>query len=1754
MRVRVDADLDHQKMKQERQNRRLERPSKAVKTDWPRSSQSHVHDPGGPYVQVASGSRNENDNQASEDLPSTVDLARSFLETEPREEKAELQASIANSQHLDQSRISSEHEDTGIGNTLSLPTFLADFLKGVGDRTQLRIQDVELDLILRVDRSSDTPSGSGPSDRPEPVTLRVTIEEIRIDGVTIQEQDIAGSNTNSAQKLNSQEARHLTLSNMDIKVISEASLFADLSKSVTPSSPEAYHTTSTAKLHSISRPVSNSTSSTDHGLVGSSSRVEQRAGDSQCLDSDIRSNGREEAPVATSQEQAKTQRSLRHHLLSSGHEHNDIAPGYSSEEFDVDVNEPLVDSETLPASLLYSDPTSYIESSHSPRKSYHRHLGRNLAGVTSNPAIDSHHEVDSYHPSFPENFQNLGASQVRKSSTDGASWFPPPISDRSSPDLESLAESKIFTHEEASMYMSAISHPPDTREDRGISVPGDWDLSGSDLGEEDIVSTPPKGPVVSSKSNLSDDEQSSQKSVPRTEFNLPMRENHSCNQNSMASQSRLDRGKSTILQTETEAFVTPSKEESKSSQGSEMSSAGSSGALAVFKRVINIDRIAGVLPLETRLQELNTKTPEQRVTAISQRIPGGFGQISEVVETESLGAANEATNPQENDRISPPYSIIIGEVQILGDVGLTRLMILVIQRLNALNRPNIAGVKNEETTKSSTTQAKRVDFTIQKVSWKFLDAVKETPISIPKEDLLRKSPNTLSENSEVLLRSSMENLHAAFDNSGISKVTKVSVGKFSFGHRSDEILSFDSGLKMRESTRDVLAPVDNDIVLTITQGRHLLTVDLTTLPVHIVLDLRRLDETFGWFGGFSSMLGLGNSMMSTMTVVDVQPKTTSSGKVTRGVHFESPKSDQPFVASSNHTQNKVTARIGGFVFDLQGTQSSLRLESTAMKIVNRAEGLGLQVDRLRFSGPYLNKGVSETSISAQLQNLRVEYLSTPKEVDLARLLALLSPSNDKDTRDDDILLETLLRQRRQGAVVRATIESLDGHISKSDDLELIPQLAEELKKLSTVAKYLPEDDRPGMLMIGLVKDLHLTIALDKDFGVASLAAKNVEVAHVTFPTLVALGIHSLHLHRNDTEELIGTALPSEISAEYNLPTVMARFVGNEIEPTAKFKIRNLRFEYHVSAFMAIMGMDGDSGTDAIITEMISSVNTIKSFHNTHVSPPKFSNQSSTSSESTGFPSKTLMLDVSVRDSTIGLNPHNSSSKGLLVFTDTHLMVSRPRAEETNLILEIKKASIMLIDNVDQIISLSDITTERRPPGHQWSQTEILADMGFVSVGQISAARVTVQVESANAEYGKAVDVEIRDDLFVLETCADSTQTLQTIVNGLKLPTPPSNERKYMTEVVPIEDMLASFTGDAFESPESQTEGSELPLELDEGDMVDDEVPQNLEFVSSFYNPDPDAAYDGIADSMLDDDLESLASPSSVREIGDRNLLESFQDRAQVAPGNVPLDFQEDHFGASSAIGGRTHGANTERNTFGLNEEYHLQGVLLRLRVRDVHIIWNLFDGYDWEVTRSAISQAVEEVQNKATERLATDKRNSFDLDQEEESVIGDFLFNSIYIGVPASRDPKELIRQVNRNLDDLVSESESYATSTSSGSPSRQGNLPRHKSRKLRLNRSRYHKMTFELKGVSIDMMAFPPSSGPTQSSIDIRVQDLEIFDHVPTSTWKKFATYMHDAGERQSGTSMVHIEVTNVKPVPHLAASEIVLKVVSARYPESKS
>ena len=241
------------------------RHSKGIKADRPRSTQTRVHDPGGPPPYRPSNKDINDDEELSEHLPTTDDLAKSFLQTEPKEKKAELEAAIAQSQYLDQSQTASEYSDDssdlGVGNAISLPGFLADFLKSVGDRIQVKIQDVALDLNLKVDLPSQSSAGSDSSDGSELVTIRLSVEDIALNGVTSLPATRGGDNIPLTSGADVHEIRRVTINNLQAMLISEASMFANLARSTGPASPETTHASTMGR--SASKPSRSSTSNTE---------------------------------------------------------------------------------------------------------------------------------------------------------------------------------------------------------------------------------------------------------------------------------------------------------------------------------------------------------------------------------------------------------------------------------------------------------------------------------------------------------------------------------------------------------------------------------------------------------------------------------------------------------------------------------------------------------------------------------------------------------------------------------------------------------------------------------------------------------------------------------------------------------------------------------------------------------------------------------------------------------------------------------------------------------------------------------------------------------------------------------------------------------------------------------------------------------------------------------------------------------------------------------------------------------------------------------------------------------------------------------------------------------------------------------------------------------------------------------------------------------------------------------------------------
>jgi autophagy-related protein 2 len=1640
--------------------------------------------------------------------------------------------------HRSSASISDDEEELGLGNEgVSLPGFVAAFLKGVAERLQVRVENVSIRVDMETKQEGVVKRE--PENKPDIVTGLLTVREVSVGAVS--------SSTSSPEEENHSRNRNrpIVISDINMALISEPIVFSNYSRFAPPASPSTPAQPKSSEPSSrISSPLPGHASDADSVLAMTRSTILERPQESSVEDIGESGVGRMEGSAYTNDGRFSD-------ADSDGENRSDGNLEDSQQFLDDDklldnpayldsvIDSQLHDDDLEPPEDLVPQDERFPPSSDTPRPQSpetHTHLKTSLLDIdTDHSAPFSHYGDGSFMDRSPQSSQpNLETDHVTRDVSHGASSFSGSLPSRENSDRQTappseagsvgssdsanggeLSESKLFSNEEAqSMYMSAISHG--SSRSFVPNIPGAWDLPESTVVRD-----------VRARTQLTDAPGADQDVQDETSISTPK-----------LTASNL---------TEKRSFGDQSESPSEA-RGPDLTQLppALSKLSNVAKRFLSIDRITITIPVDE-----DRHAPDETVRSADKKsasdsvkdsaMASGLSSAeSELLSSTMYASArlrsdsiNSATSFEGSVPRSPPrqakadhdltsksqpneIAVEISSIDIRFDNAIGWLVVKAGQRvLHAFGDGGEVAIGNPA---AQSVQARHsLTLTLHKFCVKYVDHIPGQTYALDDYDPHSSSPFGLP-HEDVILRATASGLTARYlaDNN----VTKLGldVSKFVFGFASDDLITFSESLKMRESTRDVLSPVNGDISLSLTKSSDSANLIITTLPLRLHLNVQRLEEVFGRVGGLSTILELGNSISS---VSNGKNMKKDSPRRARGVHFESSPPPGIKLQAKPQLSWKVNARVGGIVFDVAGETHYLRLKTTAVKVVSRFEGIGVQIDKAKLSGPLPLDDSRDAPAKINLSNIRVEFLYSPKEPDLDRLLAIITPSKDKYDEDDDIMLDTLFRQRRQGSVLRTTVAGAKIVVSRTTDLESLSQLGEELGRLSSVAKYLPEDDRPGILTLTLIRELESQVYLGGPVGNITAYLRNAEAAYISMPSLIAAQLGTVKVVRNGSEELVGEALPASVSQGQNesqLPVLMARYIADEMDPTIKIKSHNLRVEYTIPSVVAFLGLSEDKTTGEVAANMANSLANIA--ESQHLQQDRLAS------------SKPIRLAFALRDCVLGLNPRGTAAKGLVVLTNAKFSAAISDHGFSEAMLDLKKASIMVIDDVKNM-GLAENLHRGRSTIPQSDQIQSFIDMGFVPVSSISSAMATVKLMQLDDDGTKSLDVELKDDLLILETCADSTQTLISIVNGLQPPTPPSNEIKYRTEVMPIEDMLASFSGDAFtmDPPPGHAEIPEAPAIVepeDAGPRIEDE----LEYVSDFYpvTAGPD----------------NLSANESAMPSESNDLLDSFHSQYYVSSSVSDLEFQEDHFAKHSAVGGTAHRWDSAQNTYGLTDDSKIRKSPLRIRVRDAHIIWNLFDGYDWQRTRDTISQAVKDVEKKATERRArAGSRTSPGFEEEEESVIGDCLFNSIYIGIPANKDPRELRNDINRNIDDLASETGSYATSTTvTGATARQGQSPSYRGRRLRLSRSKYHKMTFELKGICADFVVFPPGSEETQSSLDVRVHDLEIFDHVPTSTWKKFATYMHEAGERESGASMVHLEMLTVRPVPELAASELVLKV----------
>ncbi|KAK1835988.1 autophagy-related protein 2 [Podospora conica] len=1609
-------------------------------------------------------------------VPTAADLAQSFLETQRAADKKELERALAAESHDMGASVASNASETsddsdlayGTGQALTLPVFLTDFLQGIVDRMQIRIQGLrfQFDIEVPVDPGSTIP---------ELVTFQLALESINVEGVTTPSLGEDGLPTLHHKH----GKRHILLDNIRAFLISEANVFSTLTRSSSmPSSsscqsPVAHEAATFSPTHSMHSDISQ-----PHILAPP-----------QPTDSTLLSESLDALSDPESLDQS-------HYPLQDSEDAFNIP--YDLRSDDDEPGEPP-SSRSTPRASFYAPPAT-LHRAHSEL------VQREPAAWSADLDREARSEPDLGRP-MELSVDDLASSSMSSSSEVG----------------EDLAQSHLYSHEEAqSMYMSAFSQSESTRLPN--VMPGGWDddadLERPQAGPPHFSPTMTAGPSLAS---LPPREQSPITPSPPSKSPQPQSPVEPPRFFAPAS----PRLASSMAHGSPE--LNPQTEDPEPQQDDIPTPRGST---KLAKEILFLESISIYLP--SNHKDIEVTAPDLG-RSTSPNVPGAFSIHSVAPSSPELIPARPVQPQVPQEEPDNSIEVILRPLQVRFDASIGLVLAMVVSRLmeavqgQSSRTPDASASKAEGSTPD-------IKITLQEVSINFLEklaGVADTPTRV-----FASRSNDFQD--DILLKANLVNIQGSVVNTETRNVTNISIERFKFGYPNDDIIAFDHDPQpqMFESVASIYPSAAEDVSVKIVSWSDTSRAEIITLPLHIKLDLQRLDDVFGWFGGLSGFLNASTSMTS---VTPNAPKSPiKSSPRARGVRFETPIRPDDRSAAK---ENKVDLRINGIRVDIIGKDCNVKLRTSALKLVHREGALGFHFSRIHLAGPSLRNSGAEPSVIVDVTDSRFEYILLPRDNDLERLLELITPSKVKfDENEDEIMVDTLLRQRRKGSVLSLTVGRVKIRADRLQQLSYLPGFVEELAKLGTVAKYLPEDDRPGLLTLGQIQSVDCLVDVGGRFGTVHASLKDLEFAHISMPALVAAAVGSIAVNRNKIEEIVGSPPTSTTGALQKPPVLMIRMI-DDMELVFKVKLLGLSVDYHVPIVMDILGLAADATPQDFEESLAASVANLGDQAQTAINGLPSGLRVSTGQEKEAKPIK---VDVALRDCLIGLNPLGLTSKLLIVLTDSHIEIVPGQREALDVAAVIKKASILLIDDVSLLESDDhQFVTTRRAQVAPSQQTLELCKKGYVNICQISSAKVVTKI-SKDADGEAHVVVDVCDDLLVLETCADSTQTLIALANALTPPTPPSKEIKYRTSVVPVQDLLASITADAF----GRSEG-DYDFENDFGfaqDAYGDSLGED-DFYRERGSVLGDSQYNeerGAGEELFDAMSSSILMDEARVEDTNDGVLLSTDSPGDASASTSDLSIQDDFFEAPAMVSGTAHQWNSKKNRYDQSNDLKVQRSPLKICVRDVHAIWNLFDGYDWARTREVISKAVQTVEAKAYERRARNKRRSaYDQDfEEEDDVIGDCLFNSIYINIQANQDPASLVRAINEELHDNATETESVATTAIPNQTGRAAGQHRPRGKSLKLNRSKRHKITFELKGVNADLVTFPPGSGETMSSIDVRVKELDVYDHVTTSTWRKFAMYDHDAGERELNASMVHLELINTKPVPSMPASEIVLKV----------
>lgn len=509
------------------------------------------------------------------------------------------------------------------------------------------------------------------------------------------------------------------------------------------------------------------------------------------------------------------------------------------------------------------------------------------------------------------------------------------------------------------------------------------------------------------------------------------------------------------------------------------------------------------------------------------------------------------------------------------------------------------------------------------------------------------------------------------------------------------------------------------------------------------------------------------------------------------------------------------------------------------------------------------------------------------------------------------------------------------------------------------------------------------------------------------------------------------------------------------------------------------------------------------------------------------PSERTKVVIKVSDGSISIMGSTQQASAVLYLEELKLATDLVGdATEVLVSLQMDKGTVLLNDDVRPLEEYVSYAINSADGLSLWKSRGFAV---FVQISDLDLALRQVKGVAIND-----IRLNVEKTVIRIHMCADTATAIGILANDFhspeqpSAPPPSSKNRSKPTPTTTISEermdrgLMASLDEHAFER--------RVPRVGPSADMIDDDLPRNLDYLDDSFG-----AAGGLRE-LDDDDIDEF-TPHDVRQNSAEGsgVVSALGGETIRLLTHQPLKIIENYFNTLPPDAGE--------NDTALGE------TTVRVRVHNCDLEVLLYDGYDWPSTRKTIQE-----ETRAMRRRLAKIRQMLADGQEYTPGADDtsaLLYNSVHVGLEQDlegMDSQEIIEVLDKELvdddDDETSTQSSWQSlrhQPTSGAPP----LKPTPSKNQPLGRAIEPSIEFRLLGADAEFDQYQPDEA-FASRVLATVRDLEILDHLKTSTWAKFLTSMHSdirGNVRETNSNMVRVELINVRPVPGNPAVEARLR-----------